>query len=1153
MSAYNRKGAKVLTFKGPEPGCRLPPLRLFRTKSPGPCSFSEKFQTGRHAIFGVPGAFVPEMGDAHSRRYESLINKMKKEELSATGRALRAKEEKRRLREQAERRARKERDLDAACEAERSARIASLMQTETEQDHGTENDGQTTAEREATTLTDTKNATAFLKGGSGGDSDSPCFSSPFSSLPINSSTCPSSFTPSSTSSSAPSASVKHTQTQQQPEEQQLQGKMKAEENEEGGCAGKIQQTISSAEEDTAADIKKERGGDGDEEMIVKEMESGGDGEESKELRNEYEKETDEMETEDDPELVDLGRPRMDFHLIVIDSVPVVRLWQRVMESSQQRQMEAEVEVIADPNASVAKWLGVARDMSKTDLGGIRCLPFFLLVEDGSLQTFETDEDPLGGDPWPLPMNTPAVGYSSVGPRGGSRFEVKVPVSLLFGEVNPSLLAAQHRQELRQGAAGGGFVGGRRGERQAIGEAEEEEEEEEGVEDREVEAEREWKEGLYRDRNGMAPPESSGGGELVKGMVVGPSSSGGHAVLSAWGVRKRRVSGCGGSTHLKANVVGGSLYTLGGVCGEEGETAERELRRKRARGSEAEVQPEPLSVPVRDRDAAHEAEKATLKRGRGLPRVSLQIDTEMLRLEGNGETQDVKGDRQRAGARTSESLRGASIRHSFSPSLSAPAAAASAASVGLGVSPAMGAGGLSVGGLSGISPAGFLRRSPGGMSAMSLSHSHCSVSVGSVSDGERDREDGAGVGGHGRGRGRGMMPMGGEPEEGRRVRAHKAAEIVLEGLETSTNSGLTGVSYTAQNGGTWMTAFVRSDRNVGKVQTSRKFRVREHGFTEAKRLAIQFRLVHHNPFERYTKERNAVNAGIKGVYFHKSSKCWRASWKQQGRGISKDFKVSEFGFDGAKERAIEFRKTNGPSIQMECGRLTRRDVRVWEALAESDDDVPFTRSDVESDASDVFRKITKRSREAVGRREEGERAAGGGETSQGVSVDVPVLDSISDGGGSEQGGRRVLRSHSRSPSSSRAPPTAAVGVGGPDGRAGDESRGRGLRSLSREALTGLGRERRTDTEQMSEVSAANGLSSISSKSLSVSRAPVGRRGVREERREPGCGSVSVGEGVESPSGVNGGDAGMLSPLSDEEDEGEEEHGEGTGRAEMEIDG
>lgn len=56
-----------------------------------------------------------------------------------------------------------------------------------------------------------------------------------------------------------------------------------------------------------------------------------------------------------------------------------------------------------------------------------------------------------------------------------------------------------------------------------------------------------------------------------------------------------------------------------------------------------------------------------------------------------------------------------------------------------------------------------------------------------------------------------------------------------------------------------------------------------------------------------KKRPRRNGEIQGVYFDKIRKLWRANWKENGRVKTKGFSVFQFGDEGARQKAIEYRK------------------------------------------------------------------------------------------------------------------------------------------------------------------------------------------------------------------------------------------------------
>ncbi|EEA05360.1 AP2 domain-containing protein [Cryptosporidium muris RN66] len=56
-----------------------------------------------------------------------------------------------------------------------------------------------------------------------------------------------------------------------------------------------------------------------------------------------------------------------------------------------------------------------------------------------------------------------------------------------------------------------------------------------------------------------------------------------------------------------------------------------------------------------------------------------------------------------------------------------------------------------------------------------------------------------------------------------------------------------------------------------------------------------------------KKRPRRNGEIQGVYFDKIRKLWRANWKENGRVKTKGFSVFQYGDEGARQKAIDYRK------------------------------------------------------------------------------------------------------------------------------------------------------------------------------------------------------------------------------------------------------
>lgn len=62
--------------------------------------------------------------------------------------------------------------------------------------------------------------------------------------------------------------------------------------------------------------------------------------------------------------------------------------------------------------------------------------------------------------------------------------------------------------------------------------------------------------------------------------------------------------------------------------------------------------------------------------------------------------------------------------------------------------------------------------------------------------------------------------------------------------------------------------------------------------------------------RNSKKRKTNTSGNTGIYFKQQyiAQYWVAFWRENGKTCHKTFKVSEFGFIGAKELAIAYRKS-----------------------------------------------------------------------------------------------------------------------------------------------------------------------------------------------------------------------------------------------------
>eukprot|EP00820_Chromera_velia_P014077 Cvel_24402.t1-p1 / transcript=Cvel_24402.t1 / gene=Cvel_24402 / organism=Chromera_velia_CCMP2878 / gene_product=hypothetical protein / transcript_product=hypothetical protein / location=Cvel_scaffold2633:1-3946(-) / protein_length=712 / sequence_SO=supercontig / SO=protein_coding / is_pseudo=false len=54
-------------------GAPIPPLLLYRASPVGMCTAAEEFSRGVHAVFGIPGAFVPEVESRYAEKYAELL------------------------------------------------------------------------------------------------------------------------------------------------------------------------------------------------------------------------------------------------------------------------------------------------------------------------------------------------------------------------------------------------------------------------------------------------------------------------------------------------------------------------------------------------------------------------------------------------------------------------------------------------------------------------------------------------------------------------------------------------------------------------------------------------------------------------------------------------------------------------------------------------------------------------------------------------------------------------------------------------------------------------------------------------------------------------------------------------------------------------
>ena len=85
---------------------------------------------------------------------------------------------------------------------------------------------------------------------------------------------------------------------------------------------------------------------------------------------------------------------------------------------------------------------------------------------------------------------------------------------------------------------------------------------------------------------------------------------------------------------------------------------------------------------------------------------------------------------------------------------------------------------------------------------------------------------------------------------------------------------------------------------------RRFYVKDHGFEEAKRLAIEARRDAEGRGEVGLTAVCEHQSGVKGVGWHNGT--WEATWYEKGERMRKRFHVRKYGDKEAKRLAIEHR-------------------------------------------------------------------------------------------------------------------------------------------------------------------------------------------------------------------------------------------------------
>ncbi|CEM17398.1 unnamed protein product [Vitrella brassicaformis CCMP3155] len=128
------------------------------------------------------------------------------------------------------------------------------------------------------------------------------------------------------------------------------------------------------------------------------------------------------------------------------------------------------------------------------------------------------------------------------------------------------------------------------------------------------------------------------------------------------------------------------------------------------------------------------------------------------------------------------------------------------------------------------------------------------------------------------------------------------------------SDVTGVTWQESHQAWKAQWYEKGDRKLKQ----KLFYVRDHGYDRAKALAEEHRRELERTGQAAVRKRSEHQSGVKGVYYHKASNSWMASWREGGKEKTKPFSVRQLGYEGAKQAAIAHRRA------MEEGHYTFKD-------------------------------------------------------------------------------------------------------------------------------------------------------------------------------------------------------------------------------------